>query len=76
VTRRLSSGTLRSNFAMRWTQPVVYDILEPGGRYVGRVAAPDSLRLRAIRGDTAWGVIRDSLDVPVVKRYEIRWLRT
>jgi hypothetical protein len=59
----------------RWIEPAVYDVLEPTGRYVGRVRVPDGLMGLAIRADTVWGMLRDSSDVPQVKRYHIRWPR-
>lgn len=65
----------------RWLEPLVFDVFEPSGRYVGRVRFPDGVGDTmlgpkigfAIQGDTAWAVSYDQDDVPIVKRYRIRW---
>jgi hypothetical protein len=73
ATTTLSNGTRRGAAASRWPQPVVYDLLEPDGRYVGRLPIPQGVRIHTMRGDTVWGIVRDANDVPLVKRYRIRW---
>lgn len=58
----------------RWFEPVVFDLFEPSGRYLGQVDAPQGLSLYptpVARGDTLWAVFRDDLDVPYIKRYHI-----
>ena len=55
----------------KWRQPLVYDVFEPNGRYLGRVAAPAKTNFRAMRGDHVWAVRRDSLDVEQVVRYRL-----
>jgi hypothetical protein len=67
----------------RWTEPLVFDVFEPGGTYVGRVRFPDGVGVSAlgpkaaftIKDDTVWAVSRDHDDVPHVKRYRIDWRR-
>ena len=54
-----------------WRQPLVYDVFEPGGRFLGRVAAPAKTTFRAMRGNNVWAVTRDSLDVEQVVRYRL-----
>lgn len=53
--------------------PAVWDVYAPDGEYRGRVALPASLRVRHIRRDAVYGVIRDDWDVEYVKKYEVRW---
>ena len=55
----------------KWRQPLVYDVFDPSGRFVGRVAAPPKTTFRAMRGDRIWAVTRDSLDVEQVVRYRV-----
>ena len=55
----------------KWRQPLVFDVFEPNGQYLGRVAAPAKTTFRAMRGDNVWAVTRDSLDVEQVVRYRL-----
>ena len=55
----------------KWRQPLVYDVFEPSGRFLGRVSAPAKTTFRAMRGDHVWAVRRDSLDVEQVVRYRL-----
>ena len=55
----------------KWRDPVAYDVFEPDGRYLGRVAAPAKTTFKAMRGDHVWAVTRDSLDVQQVVRYRV-----
>jgi hypothetical protein len=55
----------------RWRSPVVYDVFEPDGRYLGNVRMPPRTSLYAMRGSQVWGVVRDSLDVEYVTRFRI-----
>jgi hypothetical protein len=65
----------------RWAEPLVFDVFEPSGTYVGRVRFPDGVGVSAlgpkaaftIQGDTVWAVSRGQDDVPFVKRYRIKW---
>lgn len=56
----------------RWTEPVVYDVFEPDGRYLGRLRAPDGFQIEfprpVARGDTLWGAVKDELGVDYVVR--------
>ena len=54
-----------------WRVPVVYDVFDPDGRYVGRVPVPRRTSLRAARGDIVWAVTRDSLDVEQITRFRV-----
>jgi hypothetical protein len=58
----------------RYREPVVFDVFEPDGRYVGEVRAPKgfSLNPQPVFGrDRVWAVFRDSLEVNYVVRYRI-----
>ena len=56
--------------------PVVFDVFEPTGEYLGRVEAPDGFRsypLPVIRDRTVWAVVTDELDVPRLHRFDVRF---
>ena len=57
----------------RWREPVAYDVFSPDGQYLGLVPVPARAKLLYQSGDIAWGVVRDSLDVPYVTRFRIEW---
>lgn len=54
-------------------EPVVYDVFEPDGRYLGQVEAPDGFSPLPVvfRGDHVWAVTRDEWDVEYVVRYRV-----
>jgi len=57
-----------------WSEPVVYDVFEPDGRYLGEVRAPDGFKQYpepVFRGDTVWAGFEDPGGVLFVKRYQI-----
>ena len=56
-----------------WREPQAYDVFEPDGSLVGRVAVPDAVTLYTMRGEIVWGTVRDADDVVVVKRFRIQW---
>ena len=56
--------------------PVVFDVFEPSGEYLGRVEAPDGFRTYprpVIRDRTVWAVTTDDLDVPRLHRFVARF---
>jgi hypothetical protein len=58
-----------------WTEPVVYDVFEPDGRYLGQVTTPDGFLAYpqpVFRGDTVWAGFEDVDGVRYVKRYELK----
>lgn len=58
----------------RFREPIVYDVFEPDGTYLGRVRAPDGFSQYpepVFRGDYVWAVQRDELDVPQIVRYRV-----
>jgi hypothetical protein len=52
-------------------EPNLYDVFSPEGRLLGRVAPPPRTRLLRMRGNTAWGVQLDALDVPYAVRFRV-----
>ncbi|HUH13539.1 MAG TPA: hypothetical protein VMK65_10530 [Longimicrobiales bacterium] len=58
----------------RWREPVVFDVYEPDGTYLGAVRAPEGFSLYPtpiFRGDRVWGIVRDALDVQYVTRLRV-----
>lgn len=48
-----------------------WDVFEPDGRYLGRIAAPRAVSVFVMRGNLAWGVVRDENDVPAIVRMHV-----
>ena len=55
----------------RWTEPTAWDVFDPDGTYLGRVPLPPRTTLYAMRGENAWGTVRDENDVPYLVRWRI-----
>lgn len=56
-----------------WSEPVVFDVFEPDGRYLGRVTTPDGFLASpepVFRGDTVWAAFEDDDGVRYVRRFE------
>jgi hypothetical protein len=78
-TRPKDAGDVNAH--RRWVEAMVFDVIDPSGLYLGQVRFPDGVGISAvgtknafaIQGDTVWAVIRDRDDVPLVKRYRIKW---
>ena len=57
-----------------WREPIVFDVFEPGGRYLGQVHAPSgfrSLPQPVIQGDMVWAVVAEPGESPNVVRFLI-----
>ena len=57
-----------------WLEPVVFDVFDPDGRYLGNVRAPEGFSrypIPVIHGDTVWAVVRGEFDVPSVVRFRV-----
>ncbi|MFQ5702295.1 MAG: hypothetical protein ACE5HU_10680, partial [Acidobacteriota bacterium] len=57
-----------------WREPIVFDVFEPGGRYLGQVHAPSGFRTvpqPVIRGDMVWAVVGEAGELPNVVRFRI-----
>jgi hypothetical protein len=62
----------------QFREPIVFDVFEHDGRYLGRVAAPAAFSIgpRPIfRGDHVWSTERDELGVQYVVKYRITTVR-
>lgn len=58
----------------RFREPVIFDVFEPDGGYLGQVFAPEGFSLSprpVFRGDRVWAVFRDALDVNYLVRYRL-----
>ena len=42
--------------SLEWNQPLVWEVIDPRGQFLGRVTLPDKTSLAAARGTTIWGV--------------------
>lgn len=59
----------------RWKEPIVFDVFEPDGRFLGTVSTPDGFLIDpppVFRGDTVWAGFEDEEGVKYVKRYHVR----
>ncbi len=63
----------RSDSRVPFREPTVYDVFEPDGTYLGQLRIPDQMNLVAMKGDTAWAVVRDDDDVQTLLRFRIVW---
>jgi hypothetical protein len=52
-------------------EPVVYDVFEADGRFLGRVKLPPRTRVIRTRGNVAWGTVRDADDVDYAVRFRV-----
>lgn len=60
--------------ARDFVEPIVFDIFEPDGRYLGQVSAPAGFRTRpmpVIQGNTVWAAVGERRSVPSIVRFEI-----
>lgn len=55
----------------RWRSPGGYDVFATDGHWLGHLPRPRGTTLLHMRGDTAWGTVRDSMDVQRVVRFRI-----
>jgi hypothetical protein len=54
-----------------WREPIVWDVFEETGTYLGAVAVPPRTTIRAANGDMVWAVQRGESDEEYVVRYRI-----
>ncbi|MFW6088310.1 MAG: hypothetical protein ACODAB_01070, partial [Gemmatimonadota bacterium] len=57
-----------------YRSPVVFDVFEPTGEYLGRVSTPDGFTTYpqpVIRDRTVWAVVTDDLDVARLHRFTV-----
>jgi hypothetical protein len=58
----------------RWAEPVVYDVFEPDGTYLGQVRGPDDFQrypTPVFGRDHVWAVVTDELGVEYLTRFRI-----
>lgn len=58
----------------RWREPLVYDVFESDGTYLGRVHGPDGVRrypAPVIDRDHVWAITTDDLNVQYLTRFRI-----
>ncbi|MHB1225438.1 MAG: 6-bladed beta-propeller, partial [Gemmatimonadaceae bacterium] len=58
-----------------WRSPGGYDVFAADGHWLGHLPLPRGTALLHMRGDTAWGTVRDSLDVQRVVRFRITGMK-
>lgn len=56
---------------LTWREPVVFDVFEADGRFLGSVRVPPRTNLRVYRGDRVWGVRRGEFDEAYVVGFRI-----
>jgi len=57
------------------SRTVDYTVIAPNGNLVATLTLPRNVTLRAVVGDTVWGVETDADDVPSIVRYRINGSR-
>jgi hypothetical protein len=57
--------------SVTWREPVVYDVFEPDGTYLGRLKIPPHLSLWAHSGNEVWGTVEGDSGELYVVRYRI-----
>lgn len=58
-----------------YREPVLFDVFEADGTYLGAVRAPDGFSIHptpVFRGDRVWAIVRDELDVQYLTRFRAR----
>lgn len=58
----------------QWSEPVVWDVFEPDGTYLGQVAAPEGFQTGPqpiFDGDHVWAITTGDLDVEYLTRFRI-----
>jgi hypothetical protein len=54
-----------------WREPLVYDVFDSDGRFLGTLPMPARFTLHGARGDEVWGVQRDELGVDYVALFRL-----
>jgi hypothetical protein len=55
----------------RHRAPITYEVFGPDGRFLGRVPMPPRTSIVQADGNLAWGITRDTDDLPAVVRFRI-----
>lgn len=56
---------------VRFRTPVVYEVFESDGTFLGRITFPPRTTLMEADGDTVWAIQRDEDDLPAVARLRV-----
>lgn len=70
-SREGKEGTPESPPRSSWVEPVVYDVFEPDGTYLGEVRLPDRTRISWIGRDHVWAVQTGEMDEAYVVRFRL-----
>ena len=57
--------------ALTWREPVLFDVFDPDGNYLGQIRMPDRTTLLAHRGAEVWATQRGEFDELYVVRYRL-----
>jgi hypothetical protein len=57
----------------RWREQTVFDVLEPSGKYVGRVRFHPGVGQFDAVSDTIWAAFANDAGEPQIRRFEVRW---
>jgi hypothetical protein len=71
--QRLGEEILPSWPRSRWREEQIFDIVEPTGRYLGKVRSPETIYPQVARGDRIWAMVLTDGGLRAVKRYRIVW---
>jgi hypothetical protein len=58
--------------SLEWNQPLVWEVFDPRGQFLGRVTLPDKTSLVAARGNTLWGVQSGEYNEDYAVRFRIQ----
>jgi hypothetical protein len=58
--------------SLEWNQPLVWEVFDPRGQFLGRVTLPDKTSLAAARGNTVWSVQAGEYGEGQAVRFRIR----
>ena len=61
--------------SLEWNQPLVWEVIDPRGRFLGRVTLPDKTSLAAARGTTVWGIQAGEYGEGHAVRFRVRTVR-
>jgi hypothetical protein len=54
-----------------WREPIIFDVFEPDGTYLGEVRPPPRTTLSVFHGDTVWGIRRGEVDEQYIVRLRV-----
>lgn len=69
----VSVSTPSENVDGQWIESVAYDVFDPAGRFMGKLALPDSFWPYWLTRDRILGVFRDEDNVETIRGYRVVW---